>query len=448
MRKERRTLYNEGAFEELMLHENLTINDLGHLCIAGADTVLLAQKHGTPLMVMDEQRIRRNFQIYKGAMAKYFGEGSFPAFASKSFSCKYIYRLAREENVGIDIVSSGELYTALEAGFNVEKSFFHGNNKTDFDIEYGIDNGVGHFVVDNMTELDSIDRIARKKGIIQPVILRLTPGIDPHTHASITTGQVDSKFGIAIETGQADDAVRYILSKANIRLDGFHCHIGSQIFDIKPFCDAARLMIKYIAEIKEKTGYEASILNLGGGFGVRYIPSQPELDYEEFIRLISEFINLEIEASKIKRPIIIMEPGRSIVADSCLTLYTVGGTKEIPGFKNYVSVDGGMPDNPRYALYQSDYTVCLASRMNDKKDFKCTVAGRCCESGDLLQENVDIPKPQRGEILAVLVTGAYNYSMASNYNRIPRPKVVGIRDTGDFEIIRRETFADLTKNDL
>ncbi len=431
-----------------MLHENLSINENGHLCIAGADTIDLAKKHGTPLMVMDEARIKRNFSIYRDAMKKFFGADSFPAFASKSFSCKYIYRIAKEMGVGIDIVSSGELYTALEAGFDVSKSFFHGNNKTDFDIRYGIDNGVGYFVVDNMTELDVIDEIANEKGIVQPVILRLTPGIDPHTHSAITTGQVDSKFGIAIETGQADEAVKYTLSKSNVRLDGFHCHIGSQIFDIKPFCDSADIMIKYIAQIKEKFGYEMKILNLGGGFGVRYISSQPELDYADFIRQIAQHIDNEIANSKIKKPTIIMEPGRSIVADSCLTLYTVGGTKEIHGFKNYVSVDGGMPDNPRYALYQADYTVELASKMNENKDFNCTVAGRCCESGDLLQENVLIPKPQRGDILAVLVTGAYNYSMASNYNRIPRPKVVAISDGCDVEIIRRESFADLTKNDL
>ena len=431
-----------------MLHENLSINEKGHLCIADFDTVDLAKKHGTPLMVMDESRIKRNFGIYRDAMKKFFGETSFPAFASKSFSCKYIYRIAKEMGVGIDIVSSGELYTALEAGFDVSKSFFHGNNKTDFDIQYGIDNGVGYFVVDNMTELDVIDEIAGEKGIIQPVILRLTPGIDPHTHSAITTGQVDSKFGIAIETGQADEAVKYTLSKKNVRLDGFHCHIGSQIFDIKPFCDSADIMIKYIAQIKEKFGYEMKILNLGGGFGVRYISSQPELDYADFIRQIAEHIDTEIANSNIKKPTIVMEPGRSIVADSCLTLYTVGGTKEIHGFKNYVSVDGGMPDNPRYALYQADYTVELASKMNEEKSFNCTVAGRCCESGDLLQENVLMPKPVRGDILAVLVTGAYNYSMASNYNRIPRPKVVAISNGKDVEIIRRETFADLTKNDL
>lgn len=431
-----------------MLHENLSVNEKGHLCIAGSDTVELANRYGTPLMVMDEGRIRRNMRIYKDAMKKYFGESSYPLFASKSFSCKYIYRVAKEENTGIDLVSSGELYTAVSAGFDVKRSFLHGNNKTDADIKYAIDSGVGYFVVDNLTELDRIDEAAKEKGIIQSVILRLTPGIDPHTHAAVVTGRIDSKFGIAIETGQADTAVEYVLKKENVRLCGFHCHIGSQIFDIKPFCDAAEIMIKYISHVKEVFDYEIEILNLGGGFGVRYIDSQPELDYEEFIRLISIFIHNEVKRSGIKLPTVVMEPGRSIVADSCLTLYTVGGTKEIPGFKNYVSVDGGMPDNPRYALYQSDYTVCLASDMNREADFECTVAGRCCESGDLLQENVLLPKPVRGDILSVLVTGAYNYSMASNYNRIPRPAVVGIADSKDFVIIKRETFEDLIRNDM
>ncbi|MBQ8566344.1 MAG: diaminopimelate decarboxylase [Clostridia bacterium] len=431
-----------------MLHENLSVNEKGHLCIAGSDTVELANRYGTPLMVMDEGRIRRNMRIYKDAMKKYFGESSYPLFASKSFSCKYIYRVAKEENTGIDLVSSGELYTAVSAGFDVKRSFLHGNNKTDADIKYAIDSGVGYFVVDNLTELDRIDEAAKEKGIIQSVILRLTPGVDPHTHAAVVTGRIDSKFGIAIETGQADTAVEYVLKKENVRLCGFHCHIGSQIFDIKPFCDAAEIMIKYISHVKEVFDYEIEILNLGGGFGVRYIDSQPELDYEEFIRLISIFIHNEVKRSGIKLPTVVMEPGRSIVADSCLTLYTVGGTKEIPGFKNYVSVDGGMPDNPRYALYQSDYTVCLASDMNREADFECTVAGRCCESGDLLQENVLLPKPVRGDILSVLVTGAYNYSMASNYNRIPRPAVVGIADSKDFVIIKRETFEDLIRNDM
>lgn len=431
-----------------MLHKNLNINEKGHLTIAGKDTVSLAEQFGTPLMVIDENRIRENLKIYKAAMEECFGKGSYPLFASKAFSCKYIYRIAKEENIGIDLVSSGELYTAVSAGFDVKNAFLHGNNKTDRDIEYALDCGVGHFVVDNLTELDMLDQLAGERGIIQPILLRLTPGIDPHTHEAITTGRVDSKFGIAIETGQADEAVKYTLKKKNIRLDGFHCHIGSQIFDVKPFCDAASLMIKYIASVKSAFGYEARILNLGGGFGVRYTESQKELNYKEFIKKIAEFINDEIKKADISKPAILMEPGRSIVADSCLTLYTVGGTKEIPEFKNYVSIDGGMPDNPRYALYQSEYTVCLASKMNEKPNFKCTVAGRCCESGDLIQEDVLIPKPERGDTLAVLVTGAYNYSMASNYNRIPRPEVVAVKGGDAFTVIKRESFEDLVKNDI
>ena len=431
-----------------MLHTNLSINEKGNLNFAGVDTVELTKEFGTPLMVMDEARIRNNFAVYKTAMSKYFEGDSHPLFASKAFSAKYIYRIAKEEGVGIDLVSCGELYTALSVGFDVSKAFFHGNNKTDWDINYAIESGVGHFVADNLTEIDKIDEIAREKGTIQPIILRLSPGIDPHTHAAITTGQVDSKFGVAIETGQADDAVKYILGKKNVRLDGFHCHIGSQIFDIKPFTDAAKIMIGYIAHLKNDFGFTTEILNLGGGFGVRYIESQPIIDYADFIKRVSEYIKEEVANSNIKMPTIIMEPGRSIVADSCLTLYTVGGTKEIPGFKNYVSVDGGMGDNPRYALYQSDYTVLIANKMNEEATFKCTVAGRCCESGDLLQENVLLPKPYRGDILAVLVTGAYNYSMASNYNRLTRPMVIGIKDGKPFTIIKRETFEDLIKNDI
>ncbi len=431
-----------------MLHTNLSVNSENHLTIAGQDTVSLAGTYGTPLMVIDDARVRQNVRAYRDAMKRYFGGASRPLFAGKALSCKYVYRIAKEEGIGIDLVSSGELYTAVSAGFDVKDAFFHGNNKTDADIAYGIDCGVGRFVVDNLTELDRIDEEAGRRGMIQPVLLRLSPGIDPHTHAAITTGQVDSKFGIAIETGQADDAVAYTLTKKNVRLDGFHCHIGSQIFEITPFCDAAKLMIAYVSHIKDKFGYETDILNLGGGFGVRYIESQPILDYADFIRRIAAFIDEEVERSGIKKPTILMEPGRSLVADSCLTLYTVGGTKEIPGFKNYVSVDGGMPDNPRYALYQADYTVCLASRMNDTPDFTCTVAGRCCESGDLLQENVTLPKPTRGDILAVLVTGAYNYSMASNYNRIPRPAVIAVKDGAILPVIRRETFEDLVRNDL
>ncbi len=431
-----------------MLHENLGINEKNHLTLAGVDTVDLAGQYGTPLFVMDEERIRHNARVYINAMKKYMGEGSRPLFASKACCFKRIYEIIAEEGMATDLVSPGELYTAKLAGFPLESSYFHGNNKTDRDIEFAIDSGVGHFIADNREELDSISRIAGEKGITQKVILRLSPGIDPHTQAKISTGKVDSKFGTAIETGQALELVKYVLTLPNIELEGFHCHIGSQIFEYSSFSDAADIMLNFIKEVKAVCNYEIKVLNLGGGFGVRYVESDPVIDYEENIKgLAGEIKNLCSQLG-INQPHILMEPGRSIVADSGLTLYTVGSTKTITGYKSYVSIDGGMPDNPRYALYESDYTVLLANRANDKADFCATVAGRCCESGDLIQEDVMLPRPERGDTMAVLVTGAYNYSMASNYNRLPRPAVVMVRNGDSYIAVRRETYEDLCRNDM
>jgi diaminopimelate decarboxylase len=427
-----------------MLHTNLDINAEGHLTLAGVDTVAMAKKYGTPLYLFDEERIRSNCRTYIRAMKKYFGGASRPLLASKALSFKGIYRIAAEEGMHTDIVSPGELYTARAAGFPMENAYFHGNNKTDADIELAIESGIGYFIVDNREELDAVNACAKAHGTVQRILLRLTPGIDPHTHSAIATGKVDSKFGTSIETGQAEELITYALSLDGVRLLGFHCHIGSQIFDIKPFTDTADIMLRYIAFLRDKYGYVTEILNLGGGFGVRYLEEHPVIDYEKNIKEISEHVKARCAEFSLKMPDILMEPGRSIVADAGLTLYTVGSVKTITGYKSYVSVDGGMPDNPRYALYQSPYTVKLASRMLECEDFTCTIAGRCCESGDIIQENVNIARPERGDILAVLVTGAYNYSMASNYNRIPRPPLVLIdKDGRDRVGVRRETYADL-----
>ena len=431
-----------------MICDNLGINEKGHLTFAGRDTVELAEKYGTPAYIMDEEKIREKCRIYKKAMAEYFGGESFPLFASKSLCFKQIYRIMKEEGMGIDVVSPGELYTAASAGFPLENAYFHGNNKTGNDIAYAMDHSIGYFVCDNCDELYAIDRHAKKRGIKQKILLRLTPGIDPHTHAKISTGKVDSKFGTAIETGQADELVKLALSLENIELRGYHCHIGSQIFEYKPFSDAAKIMIDFIAKVKNEQGYEAQTLNIGGGMGVRYVESDPEIDYAANIKSLSEIFKAECAAKDVNMPQILMEPGRSIVADAGMTLYTVGAKKEIPGFKNYVSIDGGMPDNPRYALYQSEYTVCVANRMNEKADYECTIAGRCCESGDLIQENTLIQKPEVGDVLAVLSTGAYNYSMASNYNRNTRPPVVMVRGGESRVIIKGETYEDLVRNDV
>jgi len=431
-----------------MLYKNLTVNEAGHLCFAGLDTTQLAQEYGTALMLMDESVIRGRCRTYKQAMADYLPAGSMPLYASKALSFKRMYEIMKEEGMGIDVVSSGELHTAIRAGFPLEKAFFHGNGKTDFDIRFAMENNMGHFVCDNADELDAIDAEAARQGICQKVLLRLTPGIDPHTHAKINTGRIDSKFGAAIETGQAEELILRALSKEHVQLDGYHCHIGSQIFEHDPFCDAAVLMLQFSAQIKEKHGYTPKILNLGGGMGVPYTENDPVIDYAANIRSIGKLVSDTCRNLGLEEPVVLMEPGRSIVADAGITLYSVTSIKKIPGFKNYAAINGGMTDNPRYTLYQSSYTVLPADRMNEERDFVYTIAGCCCESGDLIQEDVSLPEPKRGDLIAVLTTGAYNYSMASNYNRVPRPPVVMIGEKGPYVAVRREKLEDLTAYDL
>ena len=426
-----------------MISDNIAINKSGNLTFAGLDTVELAKKYATPLYLLDEGKIREKCRIYKKAMRESFGEDSLPLYAGKALCIKDIYRIMREEEMGIDVVSSGEVFTASEGGFPMERAYFHGNNKTDVDVAFAIDRGIGYFVCDNEEELFAIEKEAAKRGIKQKILIRLSPGIDPHTHKAISTGSVDSKFGVAIETGQADELIKLALEQEHIALMGFHCHIGSQIFESEPFCRAAEIMIKYAAHVKETLGFTASEINLGGGMAVRYLEEHPEIDYASNIAEIAAKMRQTCEECFFPFPSVRMEPGRSIVADAGMTLYSAGTVKVIPGFKSYLSIDGGMPDNPRYALYGSPYTVEIANKMNEKRDFVCTLAGRCCESGDIIQENVSLPRPERGDVVAVLTTGAYNHSMASNYNRIPRPPVVMIADGEDKMILRRETFEDM-----
>ena len=431
-----------------MICNNLSVNENGHLTFAGADTVEMARKYGTPLMLLDEGKIREKCSIYRDSMQKYFTPDSMPLYASKALSFKYIYKIAASENIGIDCVSAGEIYTAYKAGFPLERAYFHGNSKTDDEIRFAIGHGVGHFVCDSIEEVAAVDEIAGEMGAVQKILLRITPGIDPHTHKKISTGSVDSKFGVAIETGQAFELVEKTLRLSNVELEGFHCHIGSQIFEYDPFADAARIMIGFIRDVKERFGFEPVTLNLGGGMAVRYTEDDPEIDYEANIRDISVVVHSLCDEYGVKMPRILMEPGRSIVADAGITLYTAGYLKEITGLKNYISIDGGMTDNPRFTLYQSPYTVLLANRMNEDCDYKCTVAGRCCESGDIIQEDVMMPKPKRHDTIAVLTTGAYNYAMASHYNKVPKPAVVMLKDGEDFVVIKRETFESMISNEV
>lgn len=431
-----------------MIAKCTSINEKGHLTIGGIDAVELAQEFGTPAYILDENTIRENCRTYINAMKKYFGEDSFPLFASKALSFSEIYRIVASEGMGIDCVSPGEIYTAKNVGYPMERAYFHGNNKTDADIEMALDAKIGCFVVDNVEELNALEAACEKRNTTQKILLRLSPGIDPHTHQKVVTGSVDSKFGTAIETGQAMQMVKLALEKKHLHLAGIHCHIGSQIFDIDPFVSAADIMFSFISDIKKETGHNIEELNLGGGLGVPYVDTDDEVDYEDCIRRMAEQLKISGEKFDIRMPKIILEPGRSIVAAAGVTLYTVGSFKNITGYKSYVSIDGGMPDNPRYALYNSQYTVLIANRANEEKTVKCTVAGRCCESGDLIAEDIMLQEAQRGDILAVLVTGAYNYSMASNYNRIPRPPIVMVRDGKARLVLKRETFEDLVRNDI
>ena len=432
----------------MILYPHFDINEKGHLTIGGADAVELAEQFGTPAYIIDENVVRARCREYLGAAAKSFGADALPLYASKALCFTEMYRIAKEEGMGIDCVSSGELYTAKRAGFPAERIYFHGNNKTDFDISFAMDMGVGRIVVDNLDELAAVSAEASRRGISQGILLRITPGIDPHTHRAVVTGNVDSKFGSAIATGQALEIVKAAISAKSIDLVGLHCHIGSQIFDIEPFSDAADIMVRFIAEIKEKLGFEVRELNLGGGLGVAYTEDDAQISYAESIEKIGAIVRTFCAEHSIAMPRVILEPGRSLVAAAGATLYTVGSVKEITGFRNYISVDGGMPDNPRYALYQSQYTALIANRANAPRDYVATLAGRCCESGDLLGENMKIQKAQRGDILAVLVTGAYNYSMASNYNRIPRPPVILVRDGEARVAVKRESFEDIVRNDI
>lgn len=430
------------------LCSNITVNEQsGHLIFAGYDTVELSKKHGTPLYLIDEAHIRKMCRLYKETMKEAFDNFSLPVFASKSLCFKRIYGIIDSEGLGADVASLGELFTALQAGFPAEKIIFHGNNKTDSDITFAVAHRVGCFVCDSREELEAINAISAKYGIKQRIMLRITPGIDPHTHVKINTGRVDSKFGAAIETYRAEELTALALSLKNIDLRGFHCHIGSQIFELEPFCEAARIMLRFIADIKDRLGYYARYLNLGGGMAVRYIADDPEIDYKENIIKLGRVIKEECKRLRLTPPHIFMEPGRSIVAAAGMTLYSVGAVKEIEGFKNYVSVDGGMTDNPRYALYGSAYTMALANKMNETSNYVCSVAGRCCESGDLIGENIKLPRPVRGDILAVATTGAYNYSMASNYNRLPRPPVILLTAKRDIVAVRREGLDDMISHD-
>lgn len=426
----------------------LRINDGNHLVIGGCDTTMLAAEYGTPLYVMDERVIRENMRMYRDAMTRHYGRDGLVLYASKAFCTTAICRIAQQEGLGLDVVSGGELYTALQAGFPMENIYFHGNNKSPEELILALQSGVGRIVVDNLHELAMLDKLAAELGKNINISVRVKPGVDAHTHDFIQTGNIDSKFGVSLDNGEAIAFAAKTLEMPHITLTGLHCHIGSQIFDLEPFEVTADIMLRFVAELKGKLGIIIHEMNLGGGFGIKYTEDDDPVEYDQYIASVSTVVNRVCQEKGLERPFMLMEPGRSIVAPAGITLYRVGTVKDIRDVRKYVAIDGGMFDNPRYALYESKYTFLLANRMDAPHTDCVTVAGKCCESGDLLGKDVMMAEAKPGDLMAVLATGAYNYSMSSNYNRNARPAVILVRDGKHRVIVRRETYQDIIRNDL
>lgn len=429
-------------------NSKLQINEKDHLVIGGCDCVELAREFGTPLYVMDESVIRENMRLYKNAMDKYYQGKGLVLYASKALCTMALCKIAQQEGLGLDVVSGGELYTAMKAGFPMEKVFFHGNNKTQAELETALDAGIGRIVVDNTHELKMLNALCEKKGMKAQISVRVKPGIDAHTHDFVKTGQIDSKFGVALENGEVFEFAQQCKMLSHVELVGLHCHIGSQIFDLDPFIETAKVMLGLIADLKERYGIIITELNLGGGFGIKYTKADDPVEYDRYIEAVSQTVKQVCEEKGIQQPFMLMEPGRSIVAPAGITLYTVGSVKEIKDVRTYVAIDGGMFDNPRYALYQSKYSFVMANKMSAPVSQKVTVAGKCCESGDLIGKDVELPEVEAGDIMAVLATGAYNYSMSMNYNRNTRPPIILVNQGKAKVIVKGETYEDIIRNDV
>jgi diaminopimelate decarboxylase len=431
----------------MYLHGTSRINERGHLEIGGCDTTDLVHKYGTPLYVYDEALIEERCRAFHQA----FRESGFTyqvAYASKAFLCLEMAHLMNKEDMSLDVVSGGELYTALQAGFPAHRIHFHGNNKTPDELEMALEANIGCFVVDNLFELEILHELALQRDQIVRILLRVTPGIEAHTHDYIMTGQEDSKFGFGISNGQAMQAMRTALAKSNYEVLGIHCHIGSQIFETDGFIRTVEILGEFLDHVRSETGFTAQVLNLGGGFGIRYTENDTPLPVEQYVKMITDGVRSQFSMRQYPFPEIWVEPGRSIVGEAGTTLYTIGAIKEIPNIRKYVSVDGGMTDNIRPALYQAKYEAMLANRANEEEQELVSIAGKCCESGDMLIWDIHLPLVQEGDILAVSCTGAYNYSMANNYNRIPRPAVVFVKDGRARIVVERETYQDLIQNDV
>ncbi|PVE63797.1 diaminopimelate decarboxylase [Priestia megaterium] len=431
----------------MFLHGTSRINKQGHLEIGGVDTVELASNFGTPLYVYDVALIRQRARGFKETFEKH-GVKAQVAYASKAFSTIAMVQVVHEEGLSLDVVSGGELYTALAADFPKERIHFHGNNKSRAELEMAIKEDVGCIVVDNFYEIALLQEITEQYQKKMPVLLRLTPGIEAHTHDYILTGQEDSKFGFDLQNGQADEAVRLVQNSKGLELLGIHCHIGSQIFETTGFIMATQKLFAKMKEWKQRIEFVPEVLNLGGGFGIRYTEEDQPIPVSQYVEVIIEEVKKQSKQLEVEIPEIWIEPGRSLVGDAGTTLYSIGSRKHVPNVREYVAIDGGMNDNIRPALYQAKYEAVIANRMNDETDELVSIAGKCCESGDMLMWDVHLPKANPDDLLAMFCTGAYGYSMASHYNRLPKPAVVFVEDGEAQLVVKRETYEDIVKNDV
>ena len=433
-----------------MNERNTLKNSNGSLEIGGVKASDLAKNFGTPLYVFDEEHIINICNTFNNALKTYYGNGMI-SYASKAFCCKEIYRIINKLSLGTDVVSLGELKTALSVNFPSEKIIFHGNNKSFVELEEAIKNSVKYIVIDSELELEFINKLCEKYNKIQDVLIRVNPGVEAHTHQYIQTARTDSKFGFSTSNGDADKFIEKVVSYKNLSLKGLHCHIGSQIFEKNSFVIAVEKMTDYYLHLKNEFGLNFPVLDLGGGFGIYYSKNDPKTtlkDYEEYVKAISNALIENVKVKGLIKPYLILEPGRAIVGEAGITLYTAGSIKNITDVKKYVSIDGGLFENPRFALYQAEYTVVAADKLNNNANEKYSIAGKCCESGDLIAEDVYLPDIKSGDILAVLSTGAYNYSMASNYNRNQIPAVVMVKNGKSRVVVKGQSIDDLLSNDI
>ncbi|HEX2951610.1 MAG TPA: diaminopimelate decarboxylase [Armatimonadota bacterium] len=428
-----------------MLLGTQRVNERGHLEIGRCDTLDLVREFGTPLYVMDETDIRQKCQTLRAAYEKRY-PNSLMLFAAKSFLNMAICRIMDEEGMGLDLSSGGEVYTAMKAEFPMERTYLHGNNKSPWELELALNSGVGRIVLDNEREMDLLQDIAASQGKVQDVLLRVTPGIKPQTHSYIQTGQIDSKFGLGISTGCAKKGLKKAMELPNLNIVGLHCHIGSNIMGLDSFEMAARMMIRFAAHLRDELGLTIQELDLGGGVGVRYQSDDQPPSPEDYAEAVITGLHDEIAKYGLPHPRLLQEPGRSIVGEAGTTLYTIGTIKDVPGIRRYVSVDGGMSDNPRPALYDAKYEAIVANKPEAACTQKVTIAGKHCECDNLIFDLM-LPDIEPGDVLAVQTTGAYNYTMSSNYNRFTRPAVVLVSDGNAEVIAERETLDDLVSHD-